>query len=550
MLVSLALSASLPILMSYRGAREVMRGYQWSYLLSKRCLGHITVSPALDMVQRHLGHMTASPALDVVQAVQRGEKTSSELVAEKLATIARTDEKLRAFITVHDSQAMAEAAALDQRIASGNEVSRSLPLAGLPIAIKDNICTQGSATTAGSRILSGYCPTYDATAVARLRAAGAIVIGKTNMDEFGMGSSTELSAYGVTRNPWDLEFSPGGSSGGSAAAVSSGSVHVSLGTDTGGSIRQPASWCGVVGFKPTYGRVSRKGLIAYASSTDCIGPIAETVTDAAAVAAVISGPDPDGDATCSMRPIDNWVEALRALEDTDVQSILRGIRIGVVKEMLSENRVQREIMEAVKQATLLLASYGAEIVEVSLPRLQQQCAAYYVNALAEASSNLARFDGMRYGYRSPTAESAGSAVSSSRHDGFGVEVRKRVIIGTFSLSAGYSDEYYKKAMAIRDSLRYDFMRAFEHSDVLLGPTTPTTAYKLGAWASKGVQSYEDDIFCVPASLAGLPAISLPCGLTSNRLPIGLQLIGEAWEENRLLAVSRAYERISKWPEVK
>ncbi|CAM9749016.1 unnamed protein product, partial [Chrysoparadoxa australica] len=401
------------------------------------------------------------------------------------------------------------------------------PLLGLPVAVKDNLCTAEVPTTAASKILQGYVPSYDATAVARMKDAGAIIIGKTNMDEYAMGSTTETSAYQVTRNPRGLGHAPGGSSGGSAAAVASGSVYASLGTDTGGSIRQPASWCGVVGLKPSYGRVSRKGLIAYASSTDCVGPITTTVMDSAALLSVLAGSD-SNDSTCLTNAVPDYTALLQACDFSGGKP-LSGIRVGLIKEAVAFNvgGVEKDVADAVTQATQVLATLGADIVEVSLPKLPEQCAAYYVNVLSEASANLARFDGIRYGYRQPSASSSSEVMLGSRHDGLGTEVKQRIILGAFALSVGYSDAYYKKALAIRASLQSDFAEAFASCDVMVCPTSPTTAYRLGDLQAKGVKSYADDLYTVPASLAGLPALSLPCGIDGQGLPVGLQIIGAA-----------------------
>lgn len=487
-----------------------------------------------------------SPALDAVRMVKSGERTAESLVLHSLEKIASEDGVVGAFLSVQGEDALAAARAIDDRVRSGDSSVQSLPLAGLPIAVKDNLCIAGVPTTAGSKMLAGYLPSYDATAVERLRAAGAILIGKTNMDEFGMGSSTENSAYQITRNPRALDRSPGGSSGGSAAAIASGAVLAALGTDTGGSIRQPASWCGVVGLKPTYGRVSRRGLIAYASSTDCVGPLATTVTDCAALVSVMMGADREGDATS--RDVDvplqeeDLLGSLEMLAAQKSSEPLAGIRVGVIKEAFMPGSVQEDVGSAVKLALAVMSDLGAEIVDISLSQLPQQCAAYYVNVLSEASANLARFDGIRYGYRPPSADTTAKVMSGGRHEGFGDEVRRRILLGTFSLSAGYSDAYYKKAQDIRRQLREDFDSAFKRADVFICPTAPTTAYALGEYAAKGVASYADDLFTVPASLAGLPAISVPCGVSSDGLPIGLQVIGPAFGELSVLSVARAFEQ--------
>lgn len=490
--------------------------------------------------------MAGSPTLlGAADGVRSGTVSSEELVVEALKRLDETEAEVGAFLSVQGRAAIDTAREIDRKVSEGCKETLALPLLGVPLGVKDNLCTAGVSTTAGSRILEGYLPSYDAQAVSKLKEAGGIVLGKTNMDEYGMGSTTETSAFGITRNPRNTEHAPGGSSGGSAAAVASGVVVGALGTDTGGSVRQPASWCGVVGLKPTWGRVSRKGLIAYASSTDCVGPIASSVADVAALLGAIAGADPCGDATAIKHPVPDYTAILQQAEADGGSRPLEGVKIGVIREALVE-RVQPPVARAVRKAIDDMVSLGAEVTEVSLPRLPQQCAAYYVNALSEASANLARFDGIRYGQRNAEAESAKEAMLKSRHDGFGPEVRQRIILGTFSLSAGYSDQYYKRAQGIRAGLSRDLESVFEHMDVLLCPTAPTTAYRLGEFAKKGVGAYEDDIFTVPASLAGLPALSLTCGQDQGGLPIGVQLIGKSMSEDVLLKVGRAYEAATEW----
>ncbi|CAM9912328.1 unnamed protein product [Discosporangium mesarthrocarpum] len=485
--------------------------------------------------------MGASPIREAAEGVRTGRVTSEQLVLDALKRMDETEEQVGAFLSVQGRAAVEAARDIDRKVSEGCKETMALPLLGVPFGVKDNLCTKGVPTTAASRILEGYLPSYDATAVAKLRKAGGIVLGKTNMDEYGMGSTTETSAFKVTRNPKDLERSPGGSSGGSAAAVASAAVLGALGTDTGGSVRQPASWCGVVGIKPTYGRVSRKGLIAYASSTDCVGPIATTVTDAAVMLGAISGQERLPDSTALSEPVPDYYSLLAELVASGGTHPLQGIKVGVIREAFT-GRVAADVAAGVKTAVDAMSSMGAEVKEVSLPRLPQQCAAYYVNVLSEASANLARYDGIRYGQRNLSASSSKEAMLKSRHDGFGEEVRQRIILGTFSLSAGYSDQYYKKAQAVRAGLNTDFEEAFGALDVLVCPTAPTTAYRLGDFAKKGVSSYEDDLFTTPASLAGLPALSLPCGQDADGLPIGMQLIGRALSEETLLRVARAYEQ--------
>lgn len=466
----------------------------------------------------------------------------TDTVKETLARINQEDAgKIGAFLALSGDKALAQAQALDAKLAAKDKTTQALPLLGLPVGIKDNLCTAGIPTTAASRVLEGYVPSYDATAVAKLIAAGAIVVGKTNMDEFGMGSTTETSGYHLTRNPRDLSRSPGGSSGGSAAAVAAGLVPIALGTDTGGSIRQPAAWTGTVGLKPTYGRVSRHGLLAYGSSTDVIGPLTQTVLDAARVLAAIAGGDPTHDATTSQAPSPaDYVKAVQEVEGKGNKP-LAGLRVGLVKETL-QSRVEDSVASAVRGAVEQLAGLGAEIVEVSIPYLDAHCASYYVNVLSEASANLARYDGVRYGLRPPTANTAKSVMLESRGHGFGEEVKQRILLGTFSLSAGYSDAYYLKSQQLRSVLSQSFTASFQAADVLICPTSPTVAYPLGRAAESKVDMYADDLFTVPASLAGLPGISVPIGGGgASGLPIGLQIIGQRFAEAQILQVARAFE---------
>ncbi|CAN0236950.1 unnamed protein product [Ascophyllum nodosum] len=483
--------------------------------------------------------------LGAAEAVRSGRVSSEQLVIQALERLDEADGEVGAFLSVQGPAAVEAAKRIDRKIKEGCKETLALPLVGVPLGVKDNLCTKGVPTTAASRILEGYRPSYDATVVSKLKQAGGIVLGKTNMDEYAMGSTTETSAYQITRNPRNIEHAPGGSSGGSAAAVASGAVTGALGTDTGGSVRQPASWCGVVGLKPTYGRLSRRGLIAYASSTDCVGPIASTVIDAAALLGVVAGEDHAGDSTGLHEAVPDYVAILREAEASGGSRPLDGVKVGVIREALVQ-RVQPDVAAAVKEAIDMMASLGAEVNEVSLPSLPQQCAAYYVNAFSEASANLARFDGIRYGKRNPEAMSTKEAMLRSRHDGFGDEVKQRIILGTFALSAGYSDKYYKRAQDIRAGLSRDLARVFERLDVLVCPTAPTTAYRLGEVVDKGVDSYADDVFTTPASLAGLPALSIPCGQDRTGLPIGLQLMGKPLSEDVLLGVGAAYEAATDW----
>ena len=448
-------------------------------------------------------------------------------------------EALNAFNLVATDRALARAAEIDRRHAAGDAPGA---LAGVPIAIKDNICVRGMRTTASSRILETYVPPYDATVIRRLEDAGAIIVGKTNCDEFAMGSSNENSAFGPVRNPWSLDRTPGGSSGGSAAAVAARCAPLALGSDTGGSIRQPASFCGVVGLKPTYGRVSRYGLLAFASSLDQIGPISRTAADAALALAILAGAD-RGDATSSRQPVPDFTAALTG----DV----RGVRIGVPAAFVAEG-VDEGVRRAFEEALETLRSHGAVLVDIELPHARYAIPAYYLVATAEASSNLARYDGVRYGYRSPDATQGLKAMySRTRDEGFGAEVKRRIMLGTYVLSAGYYDAFYLKAQQVRTLLRNDYQRAFEKVDVVAMPTSPIPPFRLGEKTDDPLQMYLADVFTVSANLAGLPAISVPCGFVerserSERLPIGLQLTGRMFDESTLLRIADAYERTTNW----
>ena len=432
-----------------------------------------------------------------------------------------------AFVHVDRDRALADARAVDARVAFGE----LLPLAGVPVAVKDNLCTEGLETSCASKMLGGFVATYEATAVARLRAAGAVVIGKTNMDEFAMGSSGETSVFGRALNPWDTERVPGGSSSGSAVAVSSRAVLASLGSDTGGSIRQPASFCGVVGFKPTYGRISRRGLVAFASSLDQIGPFTTDVADAALLFSVMAGQD-GGDMTTSDAPVPALDELLNAPAP---------LRVGVPKEYLAEG-LNPEVRARLDAALDALKAEGAEIVEVSLPHSKYAVATYYILASAEASSNLARFDGVRYGHRDTTATSLIDTYRRTRTFGFGAEVRRRIMLGTFVLSAGYYDAYYQRAQKVRSVFVREFEAAFRQCDVMLTPTAPTAAFKFGEHSEDPLTMYLADIYTIPANLAGLPAMSVPAGLTSDGLPVGVQLLAAPFAEKSLFGAALALER--------
>jgi aspartyl-tRNA(Asn)/glutamyl-tRNA(Gln) amidotransferase subunit A len=457
-----------------------------------------------------------------------GATTATAICEAALARIAARNRELGAMLAVDQASALRRAAALDAL------PDRSLagPLAAVPVAVKDNICTAGLTTTAGSRALAHFVPPYSATAVDRLERAGAIVVGKTNCDEFAMGSSSEHSAFGPVRNPWNSSRTPGGSSGGSAAAVAAGFVPAALGSDTGGSVRQPAALCGCVGVRPTYGRVSRHGLIAFASSLDQIGPLAATVRDAAAVLRAIAGPDAS-DATAAAAAVPDWEAAL----DGDV----RGCRIGVPSHLLVSG-VDGEVAAAMTAALEVLASRGAEIREITLAHADLAVPVYYLIATAEASSNLARYDGVRYGYRAGAEDGLRAMYERSRADGFGAEVTRRIILGTFVLSAGYYDAYYLKAQQARAHIRAGFLSALTGADLVALPTSPTPAFPLGERLQDPVAMYLSDVFTVGASLAGVPALSVPCGFTAGGLPIGLQLVGRPFDEATLLRVADAYER--------
>jgi len=459
------------------------------------------------------------------------EISSVELTESVFARIASVEDRLRSYITLCRESALAEAKRADERLKSGDDS----PLLGVPIALKDIFLTDGVLTTCASKILGNFVPPYDGTAVARLKAGGAVIVGKTNMDEFAMGSSTENSAFAVTRNPWNVERVPGGSSGGSAAAVAADECIAALGTDTGGSIRQPAACCGIVGLKPTYGRVSRYGVIAFASSLDQVGPMTKDTTDCALVLEAIAGHDP-ADSTSVPAPVPAYAKSL--------DGKVKGLRAGIPKQFFIPG-MQREVEQTVKDAIRKLAQEGVEIVEVSLPHTEYAVAVYYVIATAEASSNLARYDGMRYGYRAP-AEDLAETYFKTRQEGFGPEVKRRIMLGTYALSAGYYDAYYLKAQKVRALIKRDFEEAFQKCDVIVGPTAPTTAFKVGAKTADPLEMYLSDIFTISVNLAGLPGLSLPCGFDSENMPIGLQIIGKHFDEATMLRLAYAYEQATEW----
>jgi len=452
-----------------------------------------------------------------------------ELISDFFIKIDAKDSLINSYICTTKDNAISQAEKIDKLIQNGEELP---PLAGMPIAIKDNICTKGVLTTCASNMLKNFVSPYESTASSKLWSSGCIFLGKTNLDEFAMGSSTETSVFGVTSNPWDVDRVPGGSSGGSAASVAAGLCSAAIGSDTGGSIRQPASFCGVVGLKPTYGRVSRWGLVAFASSLDQIGPITNTVSDAAEILYEISGKDPL-DSTCLDKPVPNYLN--------DLNKSIKGLKIGIIKECFEHEGLDPEVKESVLSGVERFRNLGAEIIDVECPRFNEGIATYYVIAPSEASANLARYDGVKYGYRSNEVSNLLDMTSKSRAEGFGDEVQRRILIGTYALSAGYSDAYYKKAQKIRTLIRNDFDNAFSKVDILLTPTCPTTAFLKGDFANDPLSMYLSDLLTVPVNLAGLPAISIPCGFDTKGLPIGLQLIGNVLEENKILNAANIFE---------
>jgi aspartyl-tRNA(Asn)/glutamyl-tRNA(Gln) amidotransferase subunit A len=461
--------------------------------------------------------------------LKKKEISSRELTRAVLDRIDAVEEKVGAYISVTAETAMAQAKIADKSISQGN----MLPLTGIPMAIKDLMCTKGLRTTCASRILENFVPPYDATVIKKLKTQGAVIVGKANMDEFAMGSSNEHSAIKLTRNPWDLTRIPGGSSGGSAAAVAADMCIGSLGSDTGGSIRQPASHCGVVGLKPTYGRVSRFGLVAFASSLDQIGPLTKDVTDCAMVMNVISGYD-SADSTSVPEDVPDYTSFL---EDD-----LKGMVVGIPKEYSVAEGLDPDVSEAVKGAVEKIQELGAGCVEISLPHTEYAVAAYYVIAPSEASSNLARYDGVKYGYRDKNKKSLMEMYKSTRSRGFGPEVQRRIILGTYSLSAGYYDAYYGKASQVRTLIIEDFKKAFESCDVILSPVAPTPAFKIGEMVDDPLTMYLSDIFTLSANLAGIPGISVPCGFSSKGLPIGLQIMAKHFDEGKLIKVAYNFEQ--------
>ena len=476
----------------------------------------------------------AYSAVELAQAIKAGETTAVEAMKAVLDRIDASEESIHAYVTIDREAALAKAEAVQKQIEAGELTG---PLAGVPVAIKDNMCTEGVLTTCSSRILGNFIPTFTAEAVKNLEKAGAVMIGKTNMDEFAMGSTTETSAYGVTRNPWNTEHVPGGSSGGSAAAVAAEECFFALGSDTGGPIRQPASFCGVVGMKPTYGTVSRYGLIAYGSSLDQIGPLTKDVTDCATVMEAIASHDTKDSTSIDRAAIG---------KDTDFTSALiedvKGMKIGIPRDYFGDG-LDSEVKEAVLAAAKALEAKGAIVEEFDLSLVEYAIPTYYTIAAAEASSNLERFDGIKYGYRTPEDEGIHNMYKKTRSEGFGPEVKRRIMLGSFVLSSGYYDAYYLKALRVKAMIRKAFDDAFSKYDLILGPVAPTTAPKLGDSLSDPLKMYLGDIYTISVNLAGLPGISVPCGVDSQGLPIGMQLLADSFEEKKLIQAAYTYEKI-------
>jgi aspartyl-tRNA(Asn)/glutamyl-tRNA(Gln) amidotransferase subunit A len=470
---------------------------------------------------------------DLHQQLITKERSAVDIAQEALQRIHRLEPQLKSFLQITEDHALAQARAVDAQIAAGDAIGL---LAGIPTGIKDNLCTKGIRTTCASRILENFIPPFESTVTERLAAAGAVMVGKTNLDEFAMGSSTENSAYQRTANPWDIERVPGGSSGGSAAAVAADECVVSLGSDTGGSIRQPASFCGVVGLKPTYGLVSRYGLVAYASSLDQIGPFGRSVEDTAILLGAIAGYDAK-DSTSLKVEVPDYTQFLKAG--------LKGLRVGVITETFGEG-LDPLVASVVQKAIAQLKELGAEIQEISCPRFRYGLPCYYIIAPSEASANLARYDGVKYGARNANADNLLDMYTQTRAEGFGAEVKRRIMIGTYALSAGYYDAYYLKAQQVRTLIKQDFEVAFENVDVLVCPTAPTTAFKAGEKTNDPLTMYLSDLMTIPVNLAGLPGLSLPCGFDEQGLPIGLQIISNVLREDQLLHVAYAYEQATEW----
>lgn len=476
----------------------------------------------------------ALTALELGRKIKSGDLSSPQ-VTEMFLKVAM-DDVVNAYISINAEQAMADAEAVQKRIDAGETLS---PLAGVPVAIKDNICVQGGLTTAASRMLEGFRPPYDATVVEKLRAAGAVILGKTNLDEFAMGGSTETSAFGITRNPWDTERVPGGSSGGSAAAVSAGLAPYAIGSDTGGSIRQPCGFCNLTGIKPTYGSVSRYGLLAYASSLDQIGPVGLDAADCAAILSILSGPDPKD----STSVIDAPYRFCGLVHEDVSAGSLKGFKVGFPENYFKEG-LSEDVHACVLEAKDVLKDLGAEIVTLELPLVDYAVPAYYIIACAEASSNLSRYDGVKYGFRSENAKDILETYTVSRSEGFGTEVKRRIMLGSFVLSSGYFDAYYKKALQVRSLIKSAFDAAFERCDFLLSPISPTVSYRIGAQISDPLAMYMADVYTVSVNLAGVPAVALPCGFGEGGMPVGMQFIGRAYDEEQLLKAAKAYQGVT------
>jgi aspartyl-tRNA(Asn)/glutamyl-tRNA(Gln) amidotransferase subunit A len=464
----------------------------------------------------------------------KGDITAQDIVRAYSLRIKQVEPRIKAYVTLAKDSAMVQAEVLDEQLKGWRKTT---PLMGMPIAVKDNICTEGVLTTCASRMLATFVPPYNATVVTKLRERGYLLLGKTNLDEFAMGSSTENSAFGPSRNPWNPAYVPGGSSGGSAAAVAADECAAALGSDTGGSIRQPAALCGVVGLKPTYGRVSRYGLVAFASSLDQIGPVTKDVTDAAILMNAIAGYDPL-DSTSANIPVPDYMKSLKKKD-------VKKLRIGLPKEYFAEG-LNSEVEQSVRNAFDVLQGLGGEIKDISLPTTGAAVAAYYLIATAEASSNLARYDGVKYGLRTKQSNDLLDMYMKTRQEGFGPEVKRRIMLGTYALSAGYYDAYYGKAQAVRTLIRRDFEAAFKDVDLIVTPVTPTCAFKLGEKVQDPLEMYLSDVYTISINLAGIPAISIPCGFNSAGLPIGLQLIGRPFEEDVVLRGAHAYEQATEW----
>lgn len=478
------------------------------------------------MISLKLNELTAH---ELHEKLVEKEVSATEITKSVYERIDAVEEKVNSYVTLTKEQAIAQADKIDQRIKNGETIT---PLMGIPIAIKDNMCTDGVKTTCSSKMLADFVSPYNATVMNKLNESGTVMVGKTNLDEFAMGGSTETSYFGTTHNPWDLERVPGGSSGGSAAAIAADEAIISLGSDTGGSIRQPASFCGIVGLKPTYGRVSRYGLVAFASSLDQIGPITKDVTDAALVMNAISGHD-GMDSTSANVEVPDFTKAL--IPD------VKGMKIGVPKEYLGEG-IDQEVADNIRQSIKRFEAMGAKCEEISLPHTEYAVSVYYIIAPAEASSNLARFDGVRYTYRAEDANDLMELYCKSRSQGFGPEVKRRIMIGTYALSSGYYDAYYKKAQQVRTLIKEDFEKAFQTYDVILSPTSPSAAFKIGEKASDPLSMYLSDICTIPVNLAGIPSISIPGGYNAAGMPMGIQLMGKAFAENTILRAAYAFEQ--------